>query len=246
MKIIAKFRGGSYSYGLNTPSSDIDERYLFVNDQISQIVGLDKNELIITQNADEDTIGYELLHFLRLLKKGNTMCLEMMFNKDWILIDKDFEYVQEFRSLLIDSHQLYKCLKGYCQSERAFVLGSRTGVLGGKRRAHLDTYGYSFKNATQFLRLCRAGDIFFQTGEFPVNIRPFDTNGLIYSVKTEPEKYTKDKMITLMNEYEAALDTSYNNIKVVRTYSNDIANEICFKLYVHRLIEARPYFFTAC
>ena len=198
--ILCKYLGGSHSYGLTTPQSDEDVRGVYLSTAVSEIVGLDKNEHQIKQNSEEDTQLFEFRHFLKLLRNGNTQALEMLYNHKWLSVSPQFKGVQDLRAHLIDSHRLFKCLMGYCQSERRLVLGERTGVLGGKRREHLDTYGYSYKNAVQFLRLCRAGEVFFQKGEFPVDITSYDTSGIIRDVKLNPKDYTKDKDNTSLEE----------------------------------------------
>ena len=232
MKTLCKYLGGSISYGLNTPESDRDERYVFLHTDRSKIIGLERHDHESKLSNTEDTFGYEIKHFLNLLKKGNTMCLEMLYNNTWLECTDEFKYIQSFRNKLIDSHALYKCLKGYCHSERNLVLGARTGVLGGKRKLHLETYGYSYKNAVQFLRLCWAGRVFFQDGYFPVNIRTIDINNVLFNIKTNPGSYSKDDIIKLMDEFELSLDNSYDTIRVIYKYDTVIANNICYELYM--------------
>jgi len=236
MKTLCSYLGGSISYGLNTPTSDKDERFVFLNTDVSKIVGLSRHEHESNQTDTEDKFGWEIRHFLNLLHRGNTMCLEILYNQNWLEITKEFIYIQSFKDKLIDSTCLYKCLRGYCQSERALVLGKRTGVLGGKRKEQLEKYGYSYKNAVQFLRLCLCGKIFFQEGYFPVNIRQFDASETLFSIKTEPEKYSKEDVITLMDDYEKMLEQSYATIKIKHHYDVDIANQICYDLYVPILV----------
>lgn len=237
MKILCNYLGGSISYGLNTPTSDRDERYLFLNTELSKVIGLERQEHESRQTDTEDRFGWELRHFLKLLHKGNTMCLEMLYNDQWIECTDEFKYIQSFRTQLIDSHQLYKCLRGYCHSERALVLGERTGVLGGKRHEHLKTYGYSYKNAVQFLRLCLCGSGFFQDGKFPVNIRSHILGDVLFDIKTHPEKYSKDEIIKLMDKYEENLQLSYNTIQVEYKYNLELANRLCYELYMPILKE---------
>ena len=237
MKLLCNYLGGSISYGLNTPTSDRDERFLFLNTEISKILGLERHEHESRQTNGEDVFGWELKHYLTLLRRGNTMCLEMLYNDTWLEITDEFKYIQSFKHQLINSDQLFKCLMGYCQSERRLVLGEKTGVLGGKRRGHLDTYGYSYKNAVQFLRLTLCGKIFFQEGYFPVNILQVDSNYLLFNIKTHPELYSKDDVIKLMDEYEKMLTESYNNIKVKYEYNSKLANDLCYELYMPILNE---------
>lgn len=235
MKVLCNYFGGSISYGLNTPSSDKDIRGLYLCDEISEIIGIGRrNDFKCSQNSVEDVMLWELRHFLNLLKRGNTMCLEMMYNENWIVCTDEFKLIQSFKNRLIDSHNLYKCLRGYCQSERSLVLGERTGVLGSKRQLDLKTYGYSYKNAVQFLRLCLCGRVFFQDGYFPVNVRSMD--GLLFDIKTNPQKYSKDDVIKLMNDYEKSLEASYNTIKIEYKYNDDVANRLCYDLYMPVLL----------
>jgi len=232
MKLLCKYYGGSHSYGLNTASSDLDERYLFIHEESSKIFGLERHDHQQKQNDTEDSFGWELRHFLSLLRNGNTMCLEMLYNEKWLFITDEFKNIQHYRNNLIDSHKLYKCLRGYCFSERKLVLGERTGLLGSKRKLALDKYGYSYKNLVQFLRLCLCGKVFFQTGIFPVNIIPHDATGLLFSIKTNPDMCDKSKAVALMDEYENQLNESYNSIKVVYKYDVDIVDKICYDLYM--------------
>lgn len=247
MKLLCKYLGGSYSYGLNTPTSDIDDRFLFIHTESSKIFGLERHDHQSKQNPEsgEDSFGWELRHFLNLLRNGNTMCLEMLHNDKWLEVTDDFKYIQSYKNSLIDSHKLYKCLKGYCYSEKSLVLGERTGKLGGKRKETIDKYGYSYKNLVQFLRLCLCGESFFQTGVFPVNITQYDPSGLLYDIKTKPEKYSKDKAVEFMELYENRLNVSYNSIKVIFNYDIDVANDICYDLYLPILnSQSSVYFYT--
>ena len=231
MKILAKYLGGSFSYGLNTSESDKDERYVFLHTDISKIIGLDRCDHLSKQTDGEDSFGWDLRHALNLLKCGNTMVLEILHNDTWLDVSPEFKYIQSLRNQLIDSHKLYKCLHGYCFSERQLVLGKRTGLLGSKRKLSLDIFGYSYKNAVQFLRLCLAGEQFFQTGVFPVNIKNLREWDLLFDIKCNPKNYKKEQIIQLMDEYEEKLNKSYQNIKIVFKYDEKIANKICYDLY---------------
>lgn len=233
MKTICSYYGGSLSYGLATPTSDKDERGIFIHVDISKIIGLNRHdhESKLNKGTGEDIFYWELRHFLNLLNKGNTQALEIMWNNNWINKTIEFDLIQESRNHLVDSHKLFKCLKGYAYGERDLTNGKRTGVLGGKRREHLETYGFSYKNLVQFLRLCRAGEIFFQTGEFPVNIRNDEIGDLLFDIKTNPANYTKEQANQLMDEWEQKLNHSYDNIKVVYGFNEDLANELIYFIY---------------
>ena len=232
MKILAKYYGGSHSYGLNTATSDLDERYLFIHESPSKIFGLERHDHQCKQSNGEDIFGWEVRHFLYLLKNGNTMCLEMLFNDKWLEITEEFKHIQELKNKLVDSHKLFKCLSGYCFSEKRLVIGERTGLLGSKRKLALEKFGYSYKNLVQYLRLCLAGEVFFQTGIFPVYIRDYDKGDVLFDIKNNPEYYNIEEVEELMKVYENRLKDSYNSIKVIYKYDNDTANKICYDLYM--------------
>ncbi len=63
MNKICSYLGGSKSYGLDTPASDNDIRGVYLSDNISEIIGLNKNEQTTVQNDKEDSVFYELRHF---------------------------------------------------------------------------------------------------------------------------------------------------------------------------------------
>jgi predicted nucleotidyltransferase len=44
MKIIAKYENGSKSYGLNNQDSDKDIAFLFIHNDISKIIGLNRHD----------------------------------------------------------------------------------------------------------------------------------------------------------------------------------------------------------
>ncbi|NBQ67369.1 MAG: hypothetical protein EBU46_00470 [Nitrosomonadaceae bacterium] len=237
MKIICKMQGGSHSYGLNTPSSDIDIRGVFLNDQVSQTVGLDRFEHLDNRANGDDVFYFELRHYLNLLHKGNTQALEMLFNHCWIEVDPLFEVVQRRRNSLIDPDKLFHSLRGYMQSERRLANGERTGVLGSKRKAQLDLYGFSPKNFVQLLRLAYCGATFFRTGEFPVNIVTYDQSFgcQLMDIKTQPQGYTKARLNEMVDELEATLVASYevnkSTINEAYRFNSIIANELLLELY---------------
>lgn len=234
-KVICSYLGGSYSYGLYDPEkgSDRDERGIFLHLEPSKIIGLERFDHFSKQEGQDDIFYWELRHFLNLLRKGNTMAVEMLFYGNWLSIEPEFRIIQQSRLDLIDSERLFKCLMGYTYSERELVLGKRTGQLGGKRKEALEKYGYSYKNLVQYIRLCRAGEVFFQTGWFPVNIRPDQEVGaLLWSIKTKSEDYNAEYAVELMDKYLEKLKASFNTIKYQFTFKDEVANDILMRCYL--------------
>jgi hypothetical protein len=244
MKILAKIAGGSHLYGLNTPQSDYDERYIYAYDDVANIVGLDKNECIDNRVGDEDKLGYELRRFLQLLRKTNTQVVELLFADEdkFIELTPEFKRIRENKFKLIDQDKFYKSMRGYIQGELRLANGERTGDLGGKRKAALEKYGFSPKNFCQLIRLCKCGITYFRDGEYPVDLRKRfpDLSKELLLIKTQPELFTKQHLNEIVHAMEIDLVAAYTlreGQPPVSYYDHDLANRIIFETYYPTLKE---------
>lgn len=235
MNFLAKCIGGSRMYNLHTEYSDIDYRGVYVNDDIGHILGLGKDHLEakIEKNPEEKTEGafFELRHFLSLLRKTNTMVLEILFNKNWVEKTPVFDFVLHHKYELLDTDRFYKSLCGYMLNESRLSFGERTGTLGSQRKVALEKYGYSPKNVVNLLRLCRAGEIFFFTGEFPLTIDNEGVHGYLMDIKQNPAKHTIPELKVVIDSYQQRFELAYKNKKVTYTFDESVANSICRKIY---------------
>ncbi len=226
-------KGGSHSYGLATPSSDIDWRGVYVHTSVSALVGLDKDTHKENQKDGVDEVYKEFRETMRLLRGANTMAVELLYNQAWDLITPEWNCVIEKREQLVDSEKLFSCLRGYMQGELKLANGERTGKLGGKRKEAIDKYGFSPKNFVQMFRLSWAGQIYFQKGYFPVNV-PSENSSfakLLLRIKTQPELYTKQALNNMAEESEEWLVKAYESRKFTTTFNENLANELCLKIY---------------
>lgn len=236
MKTIAKMLGGSHAYGLNTPTSDLDERFVFLNTNIAHIIGLDKHENQVLQNEEKDQQGFELRRYLQLLRKTNTQVLEILFNENWLYLDKEFETrVLHRRESFLSTEHSFKTLMGYIQGEKRLMNGERSGRLGSKRKEAIETYGYSYKNLVQILRLTYVGIIFFEKQVYPVNIMKHnpDFGAFLLSIKTNPNSCSKDKANELVDEWEAKLKLAFDNRDKSKdfVFNETLANQTILDLY---------------
>ena len=112
-------------------------------------------------------------------------------------------------------------------------MGDRTGVLGSKRKASLDKYGYSYKNAVQLFRLAWAGTYFFKFGIFPVKVSRFDEgfHHFLMNRKLYPASHTRDEIEEDSIKLEQALDKSYNERTSNFKFDDDLANNLLLKVY---------------
>lgn len=244
MKLICKMRGGSHSYGLNTPSSDEDFRGVFINTDVNTILGLGKFEHQVTKNETEDSAYWELRHFLNMLQRGNTQGLEMLFNQRWIFVDPLFNKLINNRLRLIDTAKVYSSLKGYIYSEQRLANGERTGKLGGKRKEQLDRLGYSPKNFVQLLRLTYCGIQFFSTRRFPVNLQdeaPMLATNLL-RIKTHPEEHDKYMLNAWVDRLKNEMDAAFDKLKPADYlyFDVDLANRLLVEAYMPVLQNYAP------
>jgi predicted nucleotidyltransferase len=226
--IFSSLIGGSKLYGLDTEESDTDYRGIFLATSPLFNSGLDKIESIVIN--EPDATYYELLRYFQLLRKSNTQALEILFAPDWAFIKKSkwHDVLVENKERLINSHVLSHSLKGYFHSEMKLATGERTGRLGGKRKGKVDQYGFSPKNFVQMIRLCYVGIHFFQSGEFRVHLRDHNPalTSILVDVKTEPEKWSKEKLTNWANESYKLLEEAINNTKVKWEFDPDLAAEL--------------------
>lgn len=237
MKMLVKTLGGSTAYGLNTPESDLDYRGVFIHTDPAKILGLERMDHVQKQETD-DIVYYEVRKFFGLLRNGNISAIEILFSDNLLETSDVFEEIQTNKLKFVDTDKMFRCLLGYMQSERGLANGERTGRIGSKRKAQLDKYGFSPKNATQLLRLAWGGSVLFQKGYFPLNIKDADSNlhKKLFSIKTEPEKYSKDQLNTMFDIYEADLKNSYDNKKFTYKFDDKYANDILKRAYLHYLM----------
>jgi predicted nucleotidyltransferase len=242
MKTIAKYENGSKSYGLSNKDSDKDEAFLFLNTKVSDIIGLNRHDHQNKLDESIDSTGYELRHFLNLLRKGNSSCLEFLHNEIWIERTKEFDYIKKHKKELIDSKKIFRVLLGYMSGEKHIITGTNhKGKLGEKRKSQLEQFGYSYRNCVHALRLARTGIIFFRDGYYPVNIVECDKDygAMIKDVKNNPQNYKAENLINLIEKLEGEMKKCFDLRSINYKFNEDIANEICCELYLPFLKETR-------
>ena len=241
--------GGSHAYGLNTPQSDLDYRGVYSSNGINTILGLCQQDFAThTEISTDDNIYYELRKYLSMLRKTNSVAIELLYNEDWLHITPLFQLIQAKRELLIDSHCFYKSLKGYMLGELKLATGERTGKLGGKRKESIDELGFSPKNFVQLLRLATCGAEFFKTGNFPLRVESFskEFRDMLLEIKLEPKKHwTKESLCRVVGAAELCLDLAYQQTKISYHFDDKVANNILMLAYngalEHHKVESSLY-----
>jgi PAS domain-containing protein len=228
-KTICRIVAGSRLYGLETPESDVDTRGVFLSTGHAEILGLSRERNI--KVGGEDTLLIEFRHYLGHLQRTNTSAIELLFAEGFEVMEEEFRIVRENRQRLIDSERLFHSLMGYIHGERRLANGERTGELGGRRKEQVDRYGFSPKNFSHLLRLAHCGEAFFRTSAYPVSLTGA-ARDLILSVKTEPERYTKDELNLMSDAALGRLKESYENRRETFRFDSVLANRLCLDFYL--------------
>lgn len=241
-EMLLKMKGGSHAYGLATATSDIDWRGVFVSTELNYIVGLDagREEGHQRQVDGIDEVYWELRHFMRMLRGGNTQALEMMFKELPDQITDEFKLIVSNRFRLIDSVKMFSTLRGYATSERRLANGERTGQLGGKRKEAIDKYGFSPKNFVQLFRLLWAGAYFYKNNVFPVDVSMHSASmtGYLLDVKISPHLHQKEVLNQYADNLEQKLIEAFEAREKTYEFDEALANEICAFIYKNQLQNA--------
>jgi predicted nucleotidyltransferase len=228
-------------YKLDTPESDWDERGVYVNTELSKIIGLDTDQFdTVDRKGEFDEVYYELRHFLRLLRKTNSVVMEILFNENWLEKSPNWELFVENRDQLIDSKRFFVSLtggpkaefnQGYIGNEIRLMMGERTGLLGSKRKNNLEKYGYSYKNAAQALRLIYSAINFYQVGVFHTDFSQNPKFELVKDIKFNPENYKAEQVRELVETARKELIETFNERAVDFSFEQEIADKICLEIY---------------
>lgn len=116
-RIIYQVVTGSQSFGLSTPTSDVDIKGVYVQDNWKHGM-FESDGYVSSVTINKDEIYFEIKRFLELLIKGEALALEMLFNpKDCIVyMDKRFEFLRKHKDRFI-TKKLYFTFINYAMGQ---------------------------------------------------------------------------------------------------------------------------------
>lgn len=139
MKILVKALAGSHLFGTSTPSSDTDYKGVYLPSEEEILLG---NYSDTRQNStgdndsknsqdDIDIELYSLKKFMKMISRGDTAALELLFTPENMIIEKDpmWDEILEIRDSLLSSQ--VSAMIGYArqQANKYGIKGSRMGEL---------------------------------------------------------------------------------------------------------------------
>ena len=113
--------GGSYSYGLNTESSDIDVRGVALNSK-EDILAYNDFETVVDNNTD--TTIYSFMKFMNLLYRGNPNIIELLGCKDYLYLSDIGQHIIDNKNIFITKH-LINSYKGYMYDTKSVICSTR-------------------------------------------------------------------------------------------------------------------------
>lgn len=110
MKILFKGIVGSTAYGLNTETSDVDIKFVYLQSNKDIL----NNKYKPQTDVNKDEVGYELRRFLELLSTGNPNVLELLFLPERCVLQTspEFEEIKKNRHLFL-TKKCYNTYSGY-------------------------------------------------------------------------------------------------------------------------------------
>lgn len=206
---ILRVRGGSYAYGTNIETSDLDERAIALP-PVRWLLGFQPNassETHESRGEGHDLVVHTLRKFCALSLKGNPNTLEVLFcrDSDVLEITPVGEALRQIRTKFL-SRQVYQSMIGYAASQLARMANHNT-----RHGAHADLiqqFGYDTKNAMHLIRLLRMGYEVLTTGELHI-YRESDAQDLLAIRRGAwPESHVRQYAEELFQTGHAAVETS--------------------------------------
>jgi len=241
MNKIFEMLGGSHAYGLDTIHSDMDVRGVFLHTDLKFLLGLEKFDHQVIQDKDpaklkkdkQDEQWYELRHFLRLLAKTNSQCMEMLYSCDWIANSPLFALIQENRLQLINSVGFFNSMNGYMRNEAHLAFHGRADLESIHHKA-FEAYGYVPSNTVHAFRLAWAGEWFFKHASYPVRVDRHDSlfADFLLKIKLNPSSFNAVELLERFEEAQANLKTAFETRRFNFEFNWEYANEICIKAYI--------------
>ena len=154
-KVIFKYLAGSFSYGTNTPESDIDYRGIFMPDLRDYLTVTAMQEEI--EGPGEDEKYYSLRKFLTLYTRCNPNIVEFLWcdEADIVLSTPEYRILRDHREQLL-CRTVLDSFMGYATS-RVKKLETELHQPTSVRAASKEQFGYDTKDAMHLVRLMRMG-----------------------------------------------------------------------------------------
>lgn len=204
--------GGSQSYGLATPESDVDYRGCFVV-PTRDLFGLDKPAETWDRHLPVDCQLHEVEKFLKLAMKANPTVLEVLWYSEWAVKTPIGDLILEHRDLFLSS-LIRNTHSGFARAQF-----NRLKDRGGSFSS--DTAKRTEKHGRHLLRLVLQAERALTTGEFRITVDDPDRIFAFGKLPYEHMIVQAERVISRVEECPSVLPDS-----VDRKAINDLLVEI--------------------
>ncbi len=235
---IIKVVAGSHAYGTNLPSSDWDERGIFVDSMERIILPFEKIEQF--QFEKDDVVVYELSKFMPLLLEQNPNILEILWaeDKNILSLTEEGKYLMSFRETFL-TKKIKDSYVGYATSQLGRIKGHNKWINNPQpeqepQQIEFFSVVWNYSNDKAFNKQVPKDDYFAinlgdnHFGLFKNTDKEF-SNWIDKKGKTNPidktkvsiinQKQMKPEIIVKFNE--AAYKASHQNWKSYGTWKNN-------------------------
>lgn len=211
---------GSVAYGLDTESSDIDIKGIYLL-PTQKVLSLDFDSKHTTvDNTNPDWVYHEVGKFMKLVLSGNPTVTELLYLHEYTELDPIGQSLIDNRELFLSTDAVMKAYRGYALSQ-AMRLNNRTDQ-------GLDGYASALKNrfskhTRHCFRLLMQARQLLETGTLNVRVTPEQREWLF-----EMGEQDADTVVSKFME----MDKEFDNIKSVLPDKPDIKslNEILYQI----------------
>jgi len=219
--------GGSYAYGLNTPSSDLDIRGVALNSK-SDLLGLSNFEQFL--NRETDTTIYGMNKFVNLMAQNNPNIVEILYCRP-----QDYAYISPIGQMLLDNRDIFLSQKagasfsGYAlaQIKRIENATARDRLPESKKQEHIATGSQSaVDNLSIQHDLDKYGEMYFKVDP--------ETNQLLMDCRYQD--LPVGEWIDLMNTTKGVL-ANYDKTAGNRNHKKDDAHLNKHMSHIIRLLD---------
>lgn len=204
-RIVKYSLSGSYLYGTNDESSDLDVRGVFVLPTY-RFHEIDEPKLEIEPAEFQDTKFFEIKKFFKLCGKGSPSQLELLFSPD---IRSSAYVIAKNKSIFLGKHAIYNAHIGYAKSEWATWAHSENPKALRKIR-------HAFRLLDQCNKLLSTGEM---------NPRLSDSMVEFLS-NIKAGKYSWHELEETCESYKAMVEVSYNNSELPEEANWQKINEL--------------------
>ncbi len=217
--MILKVLAGSRAYGLETESSDYDFHGVFAT-RTSELLAIGPSMKSRTWNESEeqDSVSWELGHFLFLATKCNPTILETFIGPVEFATDEGMA-MRDLFPLVLTRKRVYDAFLGYSHNQQKKMLNKPDSPLEDQPSPR------AWKFAVQYLRVLLQGERLLRTGELVLSMNAYPENAKALLMDIKRGEFSMGFVIDLADEFKKRLELAFAESSVREAPDFDAVNK---------------------